>query len=77
MKKMFKRNFSALTALTLATVGMVASRGAMAADGITAAISAVDLSGVATAIGALALVVVAIALVFKGPDIAKRVIKKV
>lgn len=74
---MFKNKFSGLTALTLATGAMFMSRGAMAADGITAAIAAVDLSGVATAIGALALVVVAIALVFKGPDIAKRVIKKV
>lgn len=75
--KMFKNKFSGLTALTLATAGVFASRGAMAADGITAAIAAVDLSGVATAVGALALVVVAIALVFKGPVIAKRIISKV
>ena len=50
---------------------------AFAADGITAALTAVDLTGVATAVGAIALIIVAIALVFKGPDIAKRVIKKV
>lgn len=74
---MFKNKFSGLTALTLATGAMLMSRGAMAADGITAAIAAVDLSGVATAVGALALVVVAIALVFKGPVIAKRIISKV
>lgn len=46
-------------------------------DGISAALGAVDLTGVVTLVGAAALVVVAIALVFKGPDIAKRVIRKV
>lgn len=60
--------------LTAASVGALNSAHA---DGITAALTAVDLSGVATAVGAVALVIVAIALVFKGPDIAKRVIRKV
>ena len=65
----------------LAVVGAVTA-GAMSqayavGDGITAALTAVDLSGVATAVGAVALIIVAIALVFKGPDIAKRVIRKV
>jgi uncharacterized membrane protein len=72
MKKLFTVPLMLLAALAAA----VASP-AMAADGITAALAAVDLSGIATAIGALALVIIAIALVFKGPDIAKRVIRKV
>lgn len=55
----------------------LASVSAFAVDGITTALTAVDLSGVATAVGAIALIVVAISLVFKGPDIAKRVIRKV
>lgn len=59
-----------------ALLAMVATR-ASAADGISAALGSVDLSGVTTLVGAAALVIVAIALVFKGPDIAKRVIKKV
>lgn len=45
--------------------------------GVDAALDAVDLSGVAVKVGAAALVIVAIALVFKGPDLAKRVIRKV
>lgn len=60
----------------VAGLGLV-SVSAFAVDGITTALTAVDLSGVATAVGAIALIVVAIALVFKGPDIAKRVIRKV
>lgn len=72
MNKMFAR-LSGLGALT----ALVASQAHAAGDGITAALGAVDLSGVATAVGAVALVIVAIALVFKGPDIAKRVIRKV
>ena len=62
--------FALLSASLLATQ-------AQAADGISNALASVDLSGVATAVGAIALVVVAIALVFKGPAIAKRVIRQV
>jgi uncharacterized membrane protein len=72
MKKLFS-----LPLMLLAALAAAVASPAMAADGITAALSAVDLSGIATAIGALALVIIAIALVFKGPDIAKRVIRKV
>lgn len=60
-------------AIPLAFVAKAAS----AADGITAALAAVDLSGVGVAVGAAGLAIVAIALVFKGPDIAKRVVRKV
>lgn len=72
MKKVLFARLAAMSAMTLGAMSQ-----ARAADGITAALGAVDLSGVATAVGAVALVIVAIALVFKGPDIAKRVIRKV
>lgn len=69
------KQFARLSLLSAAALGM--ANQAFAVDGITSALAAVDLSGVATAVGAVALVIVAIALVFKGPDIAKRVIRKV
>ena len=40
-------------------------------------IDGVDLSTVAASVLAVAVIVVAIALTFKGPDVAKRVIRKV
>lgn len=45
--------------------------------GFDTIIDSVDLSGVSAKVVALAVIVVGIALVFKGPDIAKRVIRKV
>ena len=72
MKKFMFARIALLSGLSVLAVAP-----AFAADGITAALTAVDLTGVATAVGAIALIIVAIALVFKGPDIAKRVIKKV
>lgn len=69
------KQFARLSLLGASALGM--ANQAFAVDGITTALAAVDLSGVATAVGAVALVIVAIALVFKGPDIAKRVIRKV
>ena len=72
---MLKNKFARLAVIAAAIGGM--TNQVFAADGITSALAAVDLSGVATAVGAVALVIVAIALVFKGPDIAKRVIRKV
>ena len=72
MKKALFLRLSALPALAFATGA------ARAADnGITTMLAAVDLAGVSTAVGAICLVVVGIALIFKGPDIAKRVIRKV
>ena len=50
---------------------------AHAAGPIDDMLGAIDLSSIATKIGALGLVIVAIALVFKGPAIAKRIISKV
>lgn len=60
------------TVLVLSGVTM-----AQTTDGISAALGAVDLSGVGTKVGAAALLIVGIALMFKGPDIAKRVVRKV
>lgn len=68
-------SFVALPVMALTSAAARAQ--AATGDGITAALDAVDLSGVATIVGAAALVIVAIALVFKGPDLAKRVIRKV
>lgn len=50
---------------------------AQSTDGIGSALDAVDLSGVNTKVAAAGLLIVAIALVFKGPDLAKRVVRKV
>lgn len=46
-------------------------------DPISTILDSVDLSGIAVKVAAAALVVVVIALTFKGPDVAKRVIRKV
>ena len=73
MKKALYARIAVVTAPVMGLMSQAHATG----DGITAALTAVDLSGVATAVGAIALIIVAIALVFKGPDIAKRVIRKV
>ncbi|MDR7377637.1 hypothetical protein J2X19_002316 [Rhodoferax ferrireducens] len=65
----------ARAAVALTTLGLAS--GAHAAGEFDAVLDAVDLSGIATKIGALALVVVTVALIFKGPDLAKRIIRKV
>jgi hypothetical protein len=44
---------------------------------IADALDAVDLAGVVTKVAAAALIIVGIALAFKGPDVAKRLVKKV
>lgn len=45
--------------------------------GIDATLDAVDLTGIATKVQAAALLIVGIALVFKGPALAKRIIRGV
>jgi hypothetical protein len=61
--------------LVPATLAVAAS--SSHAAGIDEFLDAVDLSGVSTKVTAVCLLVVSIALVFKGPDLAKRVIRKV
>lgn len=62
-----------LAAATTASLGAFAQ----ATNPIVTLIQGVDLSTVAAAVLAVAVIVVAIALTFKGPDVAKRVIRKV
>lgn len=48
-----------------------------AANPIVTMLESVDMTAVAAAVGVIALLIIAIALTFKGPDVAKRVIRKV
>jgi len=59
--------------------GLALSGAAMAqtAGPFDAIFDAIDLAGITTKVVAAAIVVVGIALAFKGPDIGKRVIRKV
>lgn len=63
----------ALAAASTASVGAFAQ----STNPIVDLINGVDLSTVAAAVMAVAVIIVAIALTFKGPDVAKRVIRKV
>lgn len=67
--------FAALVALGSMNVAAFAQ--AAGGSGIDAALDAVDLSSIATKVGAAGLLIVGIALVFKGPALAKRIISKV
>lgn len=71
------RRYGAKIAAAAGTLVLAASVQAQTTDGISAALGAVDLSGVGVKVGAAALLIVGIALMFKGPDIAKRVVRKV
>lgn len=73
MNKMFNRG---MTALTLAAFS-VGSAFAQSTGGVDAALDAVDLSGIATKVIAVGLLIVAVALAYKGPDLAKRAVRKV
>jgi len=70
-KTNFAKFGAGVTALTVAAASHAQS------TGINEVLDAVDLSGISAKVGAAALVIVAIALVFKGPTLAKRVISKV
>lgn len=50
---------------------------AMAADEITSGMDAVDLTGLAVKVVAAGVLIVGVALAFKGPDLGKRVVRKV
>lgn len=73
MKQRLYARLAALSATALATTATFAQ----AADPITAALDSVDLTGIAVKVAAVGLLVVGIALAFKGPDVAKRVVRKV
>lgn len=76
-----KSSFRALGAKVSGLLaGLMLSAGAFAqtaTDPISTILDSVDLTGIATKVAAAALVVVVVALTFKGPDVAKRVIRKV
>lgn len=57
--------------------GALLASPAFAAGEFDAFIDAVDLTGVATKVIAAGLLIVAIAIAFKGPDLAKRLVRKV
>lgn len=62
-----------LAAAATASVGAFAQE----TNPIITVLNSVSLAGVAAAIAALALIIVTIALTMKGPDVAKRIIRKV
>lgn len=67
-----------LNALMAGVLAGVAAMPAMAQTGpFDAFLDAVDLGGVSTGVIAAGLLIVGIAIAFKGPDIAKRLIRKV
>lgn len=75
MKKNFFAKLAVLSAASMTLVGNVYAQAA--STGISAALDSVDLSGIATKVSAAGLLIIAIALVFKGPALAKRIISKV
>ena len=77
VKNLIARGYTKAVLIPASLLVAASANAQTTGDGIGAALDAVDLSGVATKVGAAALVIVAIALVFKGPDLAKRVIRKV
>lgn len=74
-------NLTRKTALKYAAVAGGALTGAAAnaqgAVGLPEILAAVDLSAIAAPVGAAAVTIVTIALIFKGPALAKRIISKV
>lgn len=70
------RKYGAKAAAVGSLVGLAATS-AHAVDPISTMLASVDLTAVAAAVAAICLLVVGIALTFKSPDIAKRVIRKV
>lgn len=64
--------------IAAAGAAVTLSTGAFAqSTGIDSILDAVSLSGIETKVVAACLLIVGIALVFKGPDLAKRIIRKV
>lgn len=74
LQKPAARVGAAFTGLTLAGTSAMAQT---ATNPIVVLLESIDLVTVAAAIGVIALVIVGIALAMKGPDVSKRVIRKV
>lgn len=75
-KQMKKYGARVLAGGALAVVGTSAFAQA-ATNPVVTMLEAVTLDGIAAALAAAGLVIVAIALTLKGPDVAKRIIRKV
>lgn len=77
LKQLAARGYTrAVVGTGLLASSMIASA-QTSSTGIDSILDAVDLSGISTKVIAMGLLIVGIALVFKGPDLAKRVIRKV
>ena len=73
MNKFFRRISVKAAAFPLLALGAVQAHAAPVDD----ILNAVDLSGILTVVTALSIVIVGIALAFKGPTLAKRIITRV
>lgn len=74
------KNLQTRAARTLALVSvalMSVAAHAQAVDPITTMLDSIDLTGITVKVIAAGIVIVGIALAFKGPDVAKRVVRKV
>ncbi|ABM32980.1 hypothetical protein QRO08_09995 [Paracidovorax citrulli] len=71
------RKFGAKIAVAAMSLGAMTMARAADADPISQMMDAVNLSGVSAKVVACGLLIVGIALAFKGPDLGKRVVKKV
>lgn len=76
-KQIKKYGSKALVVAAAATLGASSAMAQTATNPIVTMLDAIGLDGVTAAILALCLVVVGIALTMRGPDVAKRVIRKV
>lgn len=77
---MFKNAINTTRTLAVLAASAIAAASAHAAAGdnpLLDVLNSVDVTGIAAAVLVLALAVVGIALAFKGPDLGKRVIRKI
>lgn len=71
------RKYGSKIAVGATALGLSTLASAQASDPIGDMLDAVGLSGVSAKVIALGLLVVGVALAFKGPDVAKRIIRKI
>lgn len=76
-KQARKYGSKVLAVAALGTASVAAFAQTASDNPIIVQLESISLAGVATAIAALALIIVSIALTMKGPDVAKRIIRKV
>lgn len=71
------RKYGAKAGVAATTLVLSGAAMAQATSPIDAILDSISLDGISTKLVALCLLVVGIAMVFKGPDLAKRIIRKV